>query len=601
MVEPNPLSPAVMLATSMQAQPGVYAVLLGSGVSTGAGIPTGWGVVKDLVRRVAVADAPEDQGSHAAALADPEAWWAAHHGGDLGYSTLLATLAPTAPVRQGLLAGYFESSEDDQAARPKVPSKAHEALAQLVKRGVVKVIVTTNFDRLTERALEAAGVSPQVIARPEAMAGMAPLAHAVATVIKLHGDYLDLGSRNTPEELESYPEQWRTLLRQVFNEYGLLVSGWSAEWDTGLVAALQAAESRRYPLYWDSRSSRGDTAKQLLALRGGQVIDSASADRLFKGLLASVEALDRLAEPPLTTAIAIARLKRYLPDPVRRLDLHDLVMSVTDRVATAVAQQTVTGTPVSADLLQSVYQDQTMATRPLLDLVVTGVWHDPDGQHDQLWIDVLQRLVDAGTSPLSSGTTGLMEARLLPALLTMSAAGVAAVRRNRDAVLIQLLTQVMGRSRMGTSDTMPAAQLLHVNRVLEDSWVNALPRWGGGSGWYFPGSHLLKEDLRDVFTDLISNDSDYVECFHGMEYRTGLVQQATQNVLGAYKAAPGEFIGERAWSWDDRQVPLAEAAFRSAATTSRRWPWDDFFGGPDKLEQAVASYQELLHYYRQRR
>lgn len=37
----NVLDPLVMLATGMHAQPGVYALLLGSGVSTGAGIPTG--------------------------------------------------------------------------------------------------------------------------------------------------------------------------------------------------------------------------------------------------------------------------------------------------------------------------------------------------------------------------------------------------------------------------------------------------------------------------------------------------------------------------------------------------------------------------------
>ena len=36
-----PLSQTVALATSMHAQPGVYAVLLGSGASTGSGIPTG--------------------------------------------------------------------------------------------------------------------------------------------------------------------------------------------------------------------------------------------------------------------------------------------------------------------------------------------------------------------------------------------------------------------------------------------------------------------------------------------------------------------------------------------------------------------------------
>lgn len=41
------LSPLVSLAMQMQTQPGVMAVLLGSGVSTGAGLPTGWEIVKD--------------------------------------------------------------------------------------------------------------------------------------------------------------------------------------------------------------------------------------------------------------------------------------------------------------------------------------------------------------------------------------------------------------------------------------------------------------------------------------------------------------------------------------------------------------------------
>jgi hypothetical protein len=40
----------------MHAAPGMYAVLVGSGLSTAAGIPTGWQVVQDLIRRVAVAD-----------------------------------------------------------------------------------------------------------------------------------------------------------------------------------------------------------------------------------------------------------------------------------------------------------------------------------------------------------------------------------------------------------------------------------------------------------------------------------------------------------------------------------------------------------------
>src|SRR3954471_23332258 len=88
------LDPLVMLATGMHSQPGVYALLLGSGISTGAGIPTGWGVVAELVRRAAAAAAGAEAAERAAA--DPEAWWAEHGDGQpLGYSNLLAALAPT--------------------------------------------------------------------------------------------------------------------------------------------------------------------------------------------------------------------------------------------------------------------------------------------------------------------------------------------------------------------------------------------------------------------------------------------------------------------------------------------------------------------------
>lgn len=35
---------------------------------------------------------------------------------------------------------------------------------------------------------------------------------------------------------------------------------------------------------------------------------------------------------PLSTAIAIAELKRYLPDPTHRIRLHDLVINEVNRV-----------------------------------------------------------------------------------------------------------------------------------------------------------------------------------------------------------------------------------------------------------------------------
>lgn len=593
----NPLSPLAMLATSMQAQPGVYALLLGSGVSTGAGVPTGWGVVTALVRRVA---AVEDPASIEDAARDPEKWWHDHHGDPLGYSSLLEALAPTPATRQGLLADFFEPSEEEREQGIKTPSRGHLAIAELVKRGSVKVIVTTNFDRLMEQALDAVGIAPQVIARPEAVNGMKPLAHAPATVIKVHGDYLDLGSRNTPAELDQYPEEWVTLLARVFDEYGLIVSGWSAEWDTALIRLIESTPNRRYPLYWDARSGKGVNAQKLIAARSGQIVPAAGADEMFNELSSALEALDRLAEPPLTTAMAVARLKRYLPDPVRRIDLHDLVMEVTDKVVEGVKDQPLSIDGLNGAVLQEVLEAHWARSRQLCALLVAGVWHDLDGAHDRLWMDVLERLLDAGTTrrlgvPIQQV---LEQARLYSALLVHTAVGVAATRRGRDPLLIKLAAEVMGTVDIGTRLRLPACQVIHPYRVLDTDWVNALPRWNGGT-WTYPLSHLIKADTRTIFEELIPEDSDYADTFHGYEYRMSLLQENTNTThSGAYRAMPGEYVGEQGWSWDDRSTPLAEVAFRDAGQSTSDWPWVRLLGGEDGYDQALVDHRGVLENFK---
>lgn len=591
----NQLSPIVSLATSMHAQPGVYAVLLGSGASTATGIPTGWGVVRELVRQVAAAN-HGDPSAAQAAWKDPEAWWAENGNGELGYSTLLKQLAPTAAARQGLLSGFFEPNDEEREEGLKQPTKAHEAIAELVKKGLVRVIITTNFDRLMERALEAQGVSPQVISRPEAVNGMAPLAHAPATVIKLHGDYKDLGSRNTPDELEIYPAEWKRLLGQVFDEYGLVISGWSADWDTALVSALESTPNRRYPLYWDSRSSKGESATRLLVSRAGTVLQSESADQLFTELAGSIDALDQLSAAPISTALALARLKRYLPDPVRRIDLHDLVMRHVDTVTSHIAAAPINSNgPLAWQDLQDTYDSYFTSMEQLAPLLAAGVWHDSDGTHDQLWIDVLQRLVDAGTTvPSHEWNSALYPARLFPAYIALAVCGMTAMRRDREGLLIRLAIEVEGRPKPSEDHLFPAAHLLHYLRLTEHDWVNALPRWDQ-TRWTYPPSHLFVTDLWRYFKDTYPGFDDYRSAYHGFEYRLGLIQeQKASNVF--LRAISGEYVGELAWGHDG--IPLVETAFRKHIERSRSQVWPAFLGGPDQVDSALVAHREVISRYK---
>jgi len=277
------------LAVAMHASPsGQYALLVGSGVSSGAGTLTGWQVACDLVTKIARARgvAVDDDAF------EPEQWWVAETGRDLLYDELLAEVAPTRAARQSLLRGYFDPLPAVVGGAVR-PSASHDAIAELVATDRVRVILTTNFDRHIERALDAAGVPPQVIARPSDVAGMQPLVHARATVIKMNGDYAALDMRNTPVELQAYSLALRTLVRTVFDQYGLIVLGWSAQWDTALASLLTSSPSRRYPIYWTlHKGLETEEATRLITNREARRLTIDGADGFLADLVDRITRID---------------------------------------------------------------------------------------------------------------------------------------------------------------------------------------------------------------------------------------------------------------------------------------------------------------------
>jgi len=115
------------------------------------------------------------------------------------------------------------------------------------------VIITTNFDRLMETALEEVGIIPTIISSVAAIAGARPIQHTQCAIIKLHGDYLDTRIKNTPDELEQYPAEVNQLLDLVLDEYRLILCGWSADWDVALRDSLERCNSHRFTTYWAAR------------------------------------------------------------------------------------------------------------------------------------------------------------------------------------------------------------------------------------------------------------------------------------------------------------------------------------------------------------
>jgi len=422
------IDPLHSLAFSIQANPGVYAVLVGSGVSRSAQIPTGWEITLDFVRKLAEV-AGENCGT------DPALWYRERYGKEPDYSDLLDALAKTPAERQQLLRAYLEPSEAERADGLKAPTAAHRAIASLAAKGYIRIIITTNFDRLMETALADVGVVPTVLSSPDQVHGAMPLIHTRCCVFKVHGDYLDTRIRNTPAELENYPKEFDDLLDRILDEFGLIVCGWSAEWDTALRAAIERAVSRRFSHFWAVRGELGNAAKRLIEHRQGQKIPIADADSFFSELGRLVEALEQFSRPhPLSTNAAVAILKGYLAEPKHRIRLADLVGGEVDRVLDATDTPTFAlqgGLPPDTNTFTARVRAYEAACETLVAMAAVGGYWIEDW-HYATWQTALIRLA---TRRRETGFNLWVELQRYPATQLFYTLGLGAVEAGERGLL----------------------------------------------------------------------------------------------------------------------------------------------------------------------
>ncbi len=407
-------------------------MLLGSGASTASGIPTGWEILIDLIRKLA-----EVQGKSCGDA--PDKWYEAEYGVSPNYSDLIKALSKT-PAESGLLLrSYFEPTYEDREQGKKVPSPAHKAVAQLVARGYVRLIVTTNFDRLMEQALESAGIVPTIISSPDAIQGAIPLAHSRCTIVKVHGDYLDTRLKNTRDELETYDERTDRFLDRIFDEYGLIVCGWSAEWDTALRKAVARSPNRRFTTYWSCFAAMTQPALDLCTLRQAEVIHGHDADSFFGLLSDGVRSLANLAaEHPLTTPVAVATLKRYVAEARHRVRLEEFVLKEVETAKQRIlsCMRGLDVDPQNTDRAPVLSHLEACSDR-LLRLLIAGAYWGVAAQR-RLWIGAIERVSRTMCEPPDSAPQNSLN--LYPAMLMFYGCGLAAMLGGRNATLALLLT-----------------------------------------------------------------------------------------------------------------------------------------------------------------
>ena len=358
-----------------------------------------------------------------------EDWYYKKKGTEPSYSDILKALAKTPSERQRLLRSYWEATDEEREEGIKLPTTAHHAIADLVRQGFVKVIVTTNFDRLMEDALRQAGINPMVLSTVEQVKGADPLPFIDCCLFKVHGDYLDPTIRNTPDELAQYPCEFNQLLDRIIDEYGLVVCGWSAEWDKALCDALFRCPSRRFTTYWASHREPGDAAVHLIKHRQAELISIVDADSFFSEFRDHVVTIEEFpAVNPLSVEMSVTRMKRYLAEDRYLIQLSDLIVRTVDSV---LAQTTGDAFSIKhngildAEKLTKRVRSYTTASYILMEIAALGGYWLKES-HLVMWEQALDRLLSRNPL-LLTGSVTLINLQKLPGILLLYAVGLGAV------------------------------------------------------------------------------------------------------------------------------------------------------------------------------
>ena len=509
------VEPILSLAISMQASKGIYALLIGSGVSRSAKIPTGWEVTLDLTRRLAKM---KDQNC----APDPEVWYRQAFGEDVDYARLLGQVGKTPADRRAILRAYFEASEEQRLKGQKVPTEAHRRIAELVSKGYVRVIITTNFDHLIEDALRALGIEPVIISTPDAVEGAPPLSHANALILKAHGDYLDARLKNTAEELSHYDEPLDRLLDRAFDEFGLVVCGWSATWDVAMRSALERCKGHRFSTFWTRISPLTDESKRLVRLRQAEVIDIEGADAFFSELSAKVFSLEEIGKPhPLEARVAVSTLKRCLQESHSEMRVNDLVSEETERLYERlternypVSERTPGYVPVDAPRIVTRLTRYEADCEVLISLFVTGCYW-AGREHEDIWWKCLERIANPRTD-FPNPFTGLWyELRRYPALLLLYAGGVAATAHRQYFTLVKLLSSA-AVSDIGSGEKRILV-LVNPTKMLNEIPSNMFREIFQVRDVH-GASNRVAQTLRDRFRELLPQDRDYDDAFDRFEH-----------------------------------------------------------------------------------
>jgi hypothetical protein len=498
------------ISFSIFSNKGVFALIIGSGVSRPSGIPTGWDIVIDLIKKLSVIN-NED------CFPEPEDWFRKKYHEEPDYSAIITKLVSTPSERVNFLRPYIEPSSDDREKGLKVPTKAHIAIAKMVKKGLIKLIITTNFDRLIETALQYEGIDPIVIRHSNDINGIMPLVHNDFTLIKVNGDYLDNRFLNTKKELAAYEKHMQDFLMRIFDEYGIISCGWSGKWDFGLINIIKRCKNFRFNSFWTFVGNCEKELEEIAKIRRGQTIKIIDADSFFTEILEKTEALESFeGNHPLNANIALVRLKNYIVKEENKIQLHDLLLSEQEDVYRKIRQiDDFSLYPNGENILPQLKKYES-ALEILLPLIINGVfWSKPE--HNILFHNIISRISEPPTNFPGKFYEPTRDLHYYPSLLLFFSLGISSIKAKKYDLLTSCFQMKIAVNENEISGKLYLIQQIN-SWIIDPKIMNEIL----STNYKTPISTFVNRIIRPYFKELIVNDQEYNDIFDIFEYLLGL-------------------------------------------------------------------------------
>ncbi len=256
-----------------------HLLMLGAGASLSSGVPTAKDCIWEWKENIYLSNNPDQAGAcdcqSEKGRQTVQAWIDAQDGFPAcGADEEYEFYAEKAYLNNELRRNYFE-----ELVEGKEPGVGYKILALLAEHGVVRMVLTTNFDGLAAKAMNANGLQPRELTIETSELIHTPMRRKDCFHIALHGDYKYGKLKNTGDELDTQQDDFKVALRiHLYNKH-FIVMGYSGR-DESLMTAIEDAylqeEKGKGILFWcsysENVSAEVDSLLKKICARGREAI-----------------------------------------------------------------------------------------------------------------------------------------------------------------------------------------------------------------------------------------------------------------------------------------------------------------------------------------